>query len=462
MKDRLEPVLIFVAATFYYSMLSAFRYTWLFGSGDSGDWLASAKVWFVPQIYGSPFFITVAKIVNLFPGDLPATMTFFLSIIPAALSIALIYKVVYNLTGDILKARLSSLIMMGATILTTQAIIVEEYSFVLLMFCAALYFYSVNKHNWTVVFLGLAGAVHIIAVPIAFIFFVAHFRDMKYWAKKIPLYIVFGILPYGLILFLMWADTPRWLAGELSLATIKDYLSNTSFVGRLSLLEAPARLFYTACFMLVTFGAAIIPAFREGIKRASPLYVALFLTACFSVWMYATNLDWTTYTFLIYSIPCVAILAAVGITRKEQYGVVLIALVLIVSNFFLYNVERLDNADPIATTFYNETMSLPDGSLILTHGGGFFTMGLFHVITDGKDVSLVYLADEKRMAQHGYQEWLKWAQSEYGYVGGNSMEIVSNSDKPVYFVDTVYTDDWSAVYELEQHSTYYKKVVGIK
>ena len=434
MKDKLEPVLIFIAATFYYSLLSAFRYTWLFGSGDSGDWLASAKVWFVPQPFGSPLYISVAKLVGLLPGNLEWNMTFWLSIIPASLAIVLIYLAVKSLTNSIGLARISALIMLGALVMTTQAIVIEEYSFVLLMFCAALYAYSRKRHNWAVAFLGLAGAVHIIAIPVAVIFFVAHYREWKYWIKKAPIYIVTGILPYGLILFMMYADTPQWIAGSLSIDSILAYMSSTTVIGRISIIDAPLRLFLLACFLLVTFGLAIKPAFLLIKKdRSNPFYNALFLTACFAIWLYATSRDFTTYTYLFYAVPCGAILAAVGLQRGygNKVAVGLIAIMMILVNGVVYDVARIDDKDPIATTLYNEAMSIPDGSYVITARGGFHTFGLMYVVSQGKDIELVF-EDE--------------------------VEKIEGVGVPVY-MSVILETDLDGAYEFEEYSQYFKKVV---
>lgn len=446
MKERLEPVLIFIAATFYYSLLSAFRYTWLFGSGDSGDWLASAKVWFVPQPYGSPLYISVAKLVGLLPGNIEWNMTFWLSIIPTSLSIVLIYLAVKTLTNSIGLARVSALIMLGALVMTTQAIVIEEYTFVLVMFCAALYAYSRNKHNWTVLFLGLASAVHILAIPVVFIFFVAHYREWKYWIKKTPIYVITGILPYGLILYMMWADTPRWIAGSLSIDSILSYMGATTVIGRISIIDTPERLFMLACFSLVTFGLAIKPAFLLIKKdRTNPFYNALFLIACFAIWLYATSRDHTTYTYLIYAVPCVVILAAIGLQRGygNRVAVGLIATMMILVNGVVYDVARIDDANPVATTLYNEAMSIPDGSYVVTARGGFHTFGLMYAISRSKDLELIFIDEVEKIE-----------------------EKIEDAGAPVYmsvcYCPYILEAEMDGAYELEEYSKYFKKVVTAK
>jgi len=253
----------------YYVSLACFRYTWVFASGDSGDWLASAKIWFVPQPYGSPLYITLAKLVGLIGGNLAGNMTFWLSCVPSAITIALIFLTTKKLTGKISLARIAALICLGACVLTSQSVIVEEYALAILFLTSSIYFYVSGRKNLSTVFIALACAVHIIVFPIAFIFLVAHHKEWRQWLKRIPLFFIFGVLPYGLIFWMMYADTPRWIAGSLAIQGINSYLGSTSTIGKLAAVEAPQRIISLVGFTLATFGVAIIPALKHEIQRQS-------------------------------------------------------------------------------------------------------------------------------------------------------------------------------------------------
>ena len=163
--------------------------------------------------------------------------------------------------------------------------------------------------------------------------------------------------------------------------------------------------------------------------------------------------------------PCIALLAVLGLRhsyRLEKWLVAGTAIVLIIANMFLCNAREIDKQNPVATQFYNETMSLPDGSYILTSKGGFYTLGMLHAIAEGKDIKPIFLSEPKSDTDYGYQSWLTWAKKEYGVIGSNSIEIVQNANVRVFYVDTAYMEDWSEAYVFKDYGLVYKEVVGIK
>jgi hypothetical protein len=455
-----------LVALLYYVSLACFRYTWVFEGGDAGDWLAASKLWIVPHPYGSPLYISLGHFINLFTNNLEGHMTFWLSCLTSAFTIGIIYQASKNLTGKAYLGRIAALICLGAGVLTSQSLILEEYAIVIMFLSAAILAYSASRNNWAVVFMGLGLAIHIIMLPIAVIFFIAHYKTWKYWVKRVPLFLIFGVLPYGLIVYLVWSGAPQYISSDFTWLGWDAYLSGTTTVGSLSIISAPQRILMVIGFILGTFGLAIIPAVRYGWKnRKLPIVLALTLTLFFIQWLYLTNIDFTTWTFTIFAVPCVAILAALGLKKAHRFEhiiVTLMAIILIIINAGLLNAKKLDAAKPIGTNFYNETMSLPEGSIVLTSKGGFFLLGLLHCIADGKDIIPVYLSEKGTDVHYGYQSWVKWANKQYGLIGNNSEQMVENSDRPIFFIESWTYRDWSEVYEFETYGEYYKQVIGIK
>lgn len=466
---RHELALWGLLALVYYLFLACFRYTWVFESGDSGDWLASAKLWYVPQPFGSPLYIMLAHVVGLLKGSLAANMTVWLSVIPSCITVMLIYKIAGGVTRNKDYARIVALVVLGAGVLTSQSVVVEEYALAVMLVTAFLYMQMTSRFTLSMVFLGLASAVHIIVFPIAFIFFFVNARhgQWRYWGKKqLPVYLSFAVLPYTLILVLMALDTPRWIAGNLSIQAINSWLGSTSTIGKLSFAEAPQRILALVAVVAATFGVAIIPAVRYVVRtRKNEFTQFLFLSVIFVWWLYLTNLDFTTWTFTIYSVPFVALLVVLGLKEVSNRNIKLVVgvtCVLVALNVGLLNARMLDFKNPTGTEFYNETMSLPDGSYILTSKGGFYTLGILHAIADGKNVIPIFLSEPKTDKDYGYQSWLKWVQEKYGVVGNTSTEIVENATVPVFYVDTSYMLNWKLVYNLGDYSDFYKKVAGVR
>ncbi len=380
-----------LGALAYYCLLACFRYTWVFASGDSGDWLASARLWFAPQPYGSPLYILLAKLVGLTKDSLALQMTFWLSCLPAALSVGFVYQAVKNLGGQ---AKIAGLVMLGAVVLTSQAGVIEEYALAVMFLSLAILAYSANRRNLTVIALALGCAVHVIMFPITFVFYLVHYREWRVWLKTLPLFFIFGVLPYTLTLLLIAYAPYAWIAEKgLAWQHLNSYFGSTGTIGKLALRETPLRLLYLASFMLACFGAALIPAIRHAlINRKNQLVAFLFLVVCFSAWLYLTDTDPTTWTFLVYAVPCVSVLTGLGISqaKPERYLVVFTTLVLIISSFWLANARLLDRANPKASDFYAKTLSLPDGAYVLTQRGGWYTFTVMYAIAEGKDLNIVF------------------------------------------------------------------------
>jgi len=64
-KERLIPVLIFVVSGLYYYLLSSKIFTWVYTSGDAGDWLAAYNWWYVPHQWGKPLVLLLVRFVSL-------------------------------------------------------------------------------------------------------------------------------------------------------------------------------------------------------------------------------------------------------------------------------------------------------------------------------------------------------------------------------------------------------------
>jgi hypothetical protein len=242
-KTKRNSVIFGLISFGYYLVLLAKQWTWTFAGIDSGDWLTASIWWFVPQPYGSPIYISLGHLLNALPGDLVLKLGIFLSVVPASITVAFVYLITKELTGKEKIAVVCSTVMLGCGIFLSQATIIEEYAFTVMFITIAYWFYIKSNKLGTVVFLGLAGAVHIIAIALAVLWFATHYKEIKKWLKYIPVYFVLGILPYSLILFMMEVDTPRILAGHLSLANINAYMGSTGgTVGALSIVEVPKRL----------------------------------------------------------------------------------------------------------------------------------------------------------------------------------------------------------------------------
>lgn len=369
----------------------------------------------------------------MLPGDLPSHIT-WLSIIPSSITIGLIYLAAKKLTGKVSLAMVAALICLGASILTTQSIIIEEYALAAMFFTSAILAYIYGKRYTTIILLGLACAVHSVLWPIVGLFYMVHMKEWRFWVKTLPIFFVFGILPYALPFGLMLIDSlPRWIYH----GSVISWQGSTSQLGTMSYYDAPKRILQFIGLAFAIFGVALIPASRMLKERKKPMVAWFILTIAFVWWLFLTANDVTIWTFLIYSIPCLSLLAVMGLMkakfRYEVFAVSFIAIFFICSNTYLLDAKRLNAANPIASDFYHQVWELPDDSYILLPKGGFYMMGAMYAISQGKDAHICFYADG-----------------------------MPDTESPIFMINTIYHDSWSDKYATESYNSAFNKVIGTK
>jgi len=433
----------------------------VFVSGDSGDWLASARLWFVPQPYGSPLYISLAHLVGLIPGNLELNMVMWLSVLPAAISVAVIYWTIYKLKSDTQLALIGAGIMLAAGVFLTQATVIEEYSIAVMFFTLAVASRTMAKQGFVVLFLALASAIHIMAVLLTIVWVIYEIKDWRIWLKWSWVYILFGLAPYGLILYLMGNSQYPWLANGLTWNTINSYLGSSGTAFSLSMHEAPKRALQLVCITLSTYGVALVPAFKVFKKHGLFALLIIFL-----FWFYLTDLDYTTWTFTIYAVPLITLLAVYGLAESTSIRRVAVAInivVLITLNTFFLNAATLNNEKPLARQFYYDTMNLPDGAVVCTSRGGTYTLGMFYVVSQGKDLTFNFVTEEKGVGDYSHETWADWADAN-GLPGAYSIDKSVNAlaaGKEVFRASYPMPELGAERYITEYYNKNYVKVVSI-
>ena len=446
-------------------MLAAKQWTWLFVSGDSGDWLAASTIWIVPQPYGSPLYIILGHLVKLLPfGNLALRMTLFLSVIPAAITVTTIYLIILEITKKRDISFVCAIVMLASFVPLTQATVLEEYSIAVMFSVLAFYFYLLDKKWLVALSLGLGTAIHIVTLPVALFWLVLNARNIKLWIKVLPLYFISGILPYSLILLLMSSDAPPLIAEQgLSWQTLNNYIGSTSVVGALSIAEAPVRLFRLIALLLSSLGLAVIPVWRALHDKWNIKIAMLTCTASFAIWYYTTCLDPTTWTYLVWAIPFLVILCGIGLSRLPSFHTLIIwisALCLLAINGLCLNADVLSRAKPEAMEYYNQLMSLPDGSAVLTFHGGNEGLGFDYVFSTGKKLIPIYLRDGNMSK---YQSYLNWIHDTSGIQGSSTRELVESALSQNIQVYLLQPDlfGWNKVFNNEPYSTRFVRVTSV-
>jgi hypothetical protein len=476
---RIDYLIVGVVAFVYYAILASKTYSWCFASGDSGDWLASSMVWMNSQPYGSPLYILLGHFVNALPfSNLPLKMTLLLSVIPASITVAVTYLIVKKITSNYKIAIVSTLVLLGAVIPLSQSTILEEYAIASMFVTLAFYFYIQDKKKLTILFLGLGSAIHIIVVCISVLWLIVHFvtdfKNIKSWLKYIWIYILVGILPYSLALILMYADTPRFLSGHLSWSAINNYLSSTDTIGSLSVWEAPKRLHQFVEVVSVSFGLALIPlsiGFKSLFKENKNFMVAL-ATIIFTLWLYLTNNDPTTYTFLDFGFPLIVCIVALGLFKINKTNLKIVgigACCLIFLNAFFFNANTITNEKPLATQYEQSLKDLPDGSFVICFSGGNYTLCNYYVLAQGKQVIPLFYSGttpQKIDALHTprYTDYKGWIDKHFDVKGEDTMQQVKyllSQNRNVFITKATVLPEWSGVFSYSDYSDTFGKVTGV-
>jgi len=430
------PLIIGVVAFAYYAILSAKTYTWVFISSDSGDWLAASNWWFVPQPYGSPLYILLGHLLNAFPGDLVIKMTLLLSVLPSAVTVILVYLIVKRLTNNIKVATVSSFVLLGSAIFLTQSTVLEIYALATMLLVLGFWTYLNDRRYLTAICWGLGVSVHVFVLGAILFWLIIEWRRYlkPLLTTTVPIVAVF----YGFILALMYLDTPRLLAGGLNVYSLKQYMFVTTgaILGQLSIFEAPKRLLLTAQLLLMSFGVALVPLVKS-IKKpiAKPIAVMLGIIL-WTFWYQITCIDPASWTFITYASPFIAILIGLGLSRLGRVHLKYVAagaLILIITNGIVLSANQLTNEKPLATDYYNALQELPDGSIVLVNPGS-YSLGLFYVISEGKDLSpLVYpYRDDWKFVD--YENWFR-----NNYVintGPSTLDTVELNLGNIYYADS--------------------------
>jgi len=459
---RFLPLIIFIVSAVYYYALSSKIFTWIYTSGDAGDWLVQTNWWMVPQCWGKPFYFLLIKFTNIFPGD-PVIKITMLSVISGAAIVMLVYMISLKLTSSWKLGIVASLVTLGCTIILSQATVLEQYTVVGALFLAFFYFYQ--KENWipAAIFLGLTASVHELGLVFAVLFLVMEIRRIKILAKYIPIFLAFGILPY-IIIPIMMADpeTPKILAGFLSWGSLNAYVGNTTVTAALALIEAPARIKDALVIIVPSLGFALVPMF-VGLKRPWNKKL-LFAIACllFVLWFYITNLFPSVWKWLSMVLPLAICYMAVGLTKLPNWHKHLVtigAVVLIIANIFMFNTNTLAHESPQATDYYQQLMDLPDGSAIIMPRGGAYGFTVLYAISEGKDLIPICLTIPEKWNtvsdNQGYIDYLWWLKKEYGITGNNTYENIKDclaKGHQVYFA-TQMTILWSGAFVYEENAT---------
>ena len=480
--ERMIPAGLFVFAATYYYLLSSKIFTWVYTSGDAGDWLALTNWWYVPHQWGKPLVVVYIRFLSLFPGDDVVKLTTGLAIIPGAVTVVFAYLIAKHLTGKVSLGLAAAVVLLGATIFTTQTTVLEQYAFTAMFLVIAFYFQVRQRREATILFLGLATATHIVGLCVTFLWMACTWREWRDWLRVIPIYIIVGIVPYALILAMM-ADpaTPKLVAGGLSWQSINSYLGNTATGVNLALVAAPRRLLQFVQIFVITLGLAYVPLIK-GLAKPDKLGRIVIAVSVFVAWFYMTNLFPSVWKWSTLTLPLLSIYVAVGLSKLPSwhFRVVMVgAIALIAANGLFFNAARLAGDDPQATDYVRAVYDLPDNSAVLVPRGGQYGFALFYIVSEGEDIVPLLQGNpwtgmgratfklSGDVTDQSYVDYLVWLEQTYGVQGGDMYEIVQyclDNGYGVYYGQSL-SEIWAEVFifdPVDSDKMFLQRVIGIR
>ena len=450
-------------ALLYFGILCAKSYSWLNASGDSGDWLAGSTIWMNVQPFGSPVFILLGHLVHfLVPNHLVLGMEFGLNVLPSAITVSMTYIILKKLTS-VKHAFIGALILCSAALFMAQSTILDEFALATMFVTIALWFYLNGKKKLTALFLGLASGVNIICVVISVIWFLYHWKEIKQWANALWIWFAVGVVPYSMVLILMYLPVPRLIAGSLSFGSIDNYLGSSGTVGSISWYGFLTRFPQGMAILIISLGFALVPLFVGLKKPFSKLIWLMIGLVGFNLWIYFTDSDPSTWHFLPFTFPMLVILCVLGMfALKGKFDKIVIygATVMLVVNAIFLNANVLTNQNPKASRLIEEFKSLPAGSAVVICYGGNYGLGIDYAIAQGTDIIPIFYSALKPTDTYYkkgayYQGYLKWVNATYNVQGNNTIEQVEyllSQGRKVYISTPTITPYWQGVFQYQGSS----------
>lgn len=330
-------------------------------SDDCFSFLYGAK--FFEHKYPVPLWNVLGYIfANLPFGNDGGNLALFLSVIPAFLTSIVVFLAVKKQTDNKYAPWIGSATLMGCYLYFSQAVIMEIYMLLALLFSLAYLMLIYKKYTLASVFCGLGIAAHYMTgiVPfLAFFLVSGGFRKRSYIALLIA--IVFLVLYYSFVPIFSWellGSTGSQYNDlyEQIIATIKGGNVDQPYIG----------IWMVAQMLVVGFGLSLIPMFlfAKDLRKSN-----LLLFLCFFPLIYViVGGVLHRFTQLPPFAPFFAIMAGLGVSKIKMWHlekiILLSSLVMLISCLFLFNVRILDESPTTARQEIELFDEAEDGSLI--------------------------------------------------------------------------------------------------
>lgn len=376
-KYTLPIFLAIIFGIYTYCVMPA--HSWISEGVDHFDFILAAKYQITAHSTGFPTYMWLANLVLfLTPFAHPAwSLAFFLSAIPAIVSILLVFKITEFLIRDIESIErkiwipyIAALTTAGATILLSQSFIVEVYAFSIMIALATIYFHLINKYNIAAIFMGLGLGSHgLIWLMLGLI----GLLNFKIYFPRLLIIIPITIVLYSYV-FLTIHNQTEWEFITLLNFTQDNYIEYFKFGmsgnwwGSLPIWNLPERILDTLSLLIISLGTTILGLiFLTKLQLTQTKFMLISILPALYYW-FGTSVP-VVYVHLALVVPIIIIVASIGLINTKlpiRYFTIIPAFLILLIPF---NWDIGKNADPqlSAQTYYNNLNTYtPDKDVIIT------------------------------------------------------------------------------------------------
>jgi tetratricopeptide (TPR) repeat protein len=450
LKTILICLILFIAALLLYSItLHPF-----FPVGDSGEFIVVAKIFGVSHPAGAALYSIFSYIFALIPiGNLIERIN-FLSAISGALSIPLIYILVYRITRNIIPSSTAAIFLAISGqfwSFSTIAVVYPMAIFFMLLLLNIFHIWLIDKHNlkyFYAIFVvsGLTVNVHYftlgLIIPVLIITIIIFLKELFSYKKIVIIFIslLLGLSPILIIPiaashnpFINWGN-PSNPINFWRFITGADYnlINNNITKDNLNLLQSINIYFYylLSSFSIAGVAFAILSFIRRKISLIEGLifiafiiFISIFIT--YSSSHFFNNSIFTEVIISnkrqmqhgsIFSFPFIAILIGLGINNvlirlnKIKYldYIIICSLILVLIYNFILNYNFVEDGRNKVFQYYGQNIikSIKRPTIIFTGLDNSNVLNYFYTV-EPKYTKNIYLISFSLMQTSSYVESLK-------------------------------------------------------
>jgi hypothetical protein len=375
-------VLIFAGLFFCLLNSLAYDWTWMCTDSDGAHYTLAAKYLTTAHHLSAPLYLLLGRLFLFIPIGTEAWRMGLMSVLGTMGSAVFIYLIIRQLLKDNPKSRLYALISVivfgGSALVVSQSVIIETYT--LATMCGVGAYYFVLKGKWALasIILGAGLAIHPFLAFIVWAVLFFAFKEMRHW-KRFGLTILF-------FLFYLYIPIVKMFGTDLGMwgnTTASGFFEGTfgmvmMHTGGLSVWDFPKRAIDTVLILCASFGLGIIPLVWHFIKVGKWKYYLLWIFLIPIIYV-ATDIAAEVYVYLLPSIAFGAIAVGLGLSKLKPiwlYSTGLVAIVLLTTNVWYFDIGRHLDSDMSAMKFYNDLDKIPDGDKFM---GGGWTWAMVYV-----------------------------------------------------------------------------------